>query len=88
MPIDARDLDREISDKLMKLARLEKELSRREENMKIFTDGVRNMRDAQKLYFINRTPANLNKAKDWERVVDIAITQKKSEPDLFEYKKG
>jgi hypothetical protein len=81
--IDIRDFELTIDEKLRKLARIEKELSTREDKMKMFIDGVREMRSSQKQYFMNRTPKNLNKAKEWERVIDIAIQEKKSEPDLF-----
>jgi hypothetical protein len=81
--IDIRDFELTIDEKLRKLARIEKELSTREDKMKMFIDGVREMRSSQKQYFMIRTPKNLNKAKEWERVIDIAIQEKKSEPDLF-----
>jgi len=46
---------------------------------KEFLIAVEEMRDAQKEYFITRSPSSLNLAKKHESVVDKCIKQKRSE---------
>jgi len=44
-------------------------------NLADFIDLVRQMRAAQKQYFLRRTSGDLRDAKSWEALVDEAIRQ-------------
>lgn len=46
---------------------------------------AKSMRDAQKKYFRDRSPQNLNVSKDWERRLDTAVAEVLDEkgPSLF-----
>ncbi len=50
--------------------------------MEDFKKEVKQMRDAQKAYFKERTPENLQNAKFWERRVDVSLNQDQR-PTLF-----
>ncbi len=46
----------------------------------------RSMRDAQRKYFRDRSPQNLNVSKDWERRLDAAVAEVLDDngPGLFD----
>lgn len=52
-----------------------------EEQLKELTRSVREMRNAQKQYFLTKSPADLRTAKDWEKKVDTMVAQAETPAD-------
>lgn len=48
-----------------------------------FRKSVREMRDAQKKYFKDRSHENLNNAKFWESRVDMLLQEDNNQAKLF-----
>lgn len=45
---------------------------------------AKGMREAQRRYFRDRSPQNLNYSKDWERKLDAAIEEVLHQPGLYD----
>lgn len=62
-------------------------IPRAEDDIQNFIQAVRKMREYQKLYFKTRSRDILEKSKNWEKLIDMAILPKQGEPSLFDSKR-